>query len=116
MSEEVFTAEQVADYLQMSRSMVYKMVQTKEIPYAKLRTSLRFPKAMIDRWLRQRTVWPHQSLLEEFELLYERFHLKKFLRAKGIDYEGLSEDELVEQLRQAVEELKLGEKGRLEEE
>lgn len=105
------TAEQMAAYLQVSRSQVYKMVQQRQVPYTKLSSSLRFVRSEVERWLRERTVWPHRSLLEEFELLYERFHLKKFLRARGIEYEELSEEELVRQLKQAVQELKQGEAG-----
>lgn len=112
---EVMTAEEAAVYLQMSRSTIYKMVQNREIPYTKLGASLRFYKPILDQWLRKRTVHPHESLLEEFELLYERFHLKKFLRAKGIEYHDLGEDELVEQLQRAITELKASEAGRLAE-
>lgn len=105
------TAEQLSEYLQISRSSVYKLVQNRELPYTKLGASLRFPRTIIDKWLSEKTVWPHQSLLEEFELLYEKFHLKKFLRAKGIDYEALSDDELVEQLKRAIKDLRQLEKG-----
>lgn len=110
---EVMTAEEAATYLQMSRSSIYKMVQNREIPYAKLGASLRFYKPILDQWLRARTLHPHQSLLEEFELLYERFHLKKFLRAKGIEYHELDESELTELLQRAIAELKASEAGRL---
>ena len=107
------TAEQAGDYLQLSRAQIYKMVQRREIPYTRVRSSLRFLRSELERWLKSQTVWPHRGLLEEFELLYERFHLKKFLRAKGIEYEELGKEELVRQLVQAIEELQQAEGGEL---
>ena len=100
------TADDVAAYLSVSRSTVYKMVQAGEIPYTKIGSMLRFPKLILDRWLADHAVQPERTLLDEFELLYEKFHLKKFLRAKGIAYQELTDEQLVEQLRIAVADLR----------
>jgi excisionase family DNA binding protein len=105
-TREVMTADEVGVYLGVARSTVYKMVQAGEIPYAKIGSMLRFPKAMVDRWLADHTVQPERTLLDEFELLYEKFHLKKFLRAKGIAYQTLTDEQLVEHLRVAVRDLR----------
>ena len=107
MSREVMTAKELAKYLSISESTVYKRVDAGEIPYTKIGGRLlRFPKAIIDRWLAEHTTHPERSLLDEFEILYERFHLKKFLRAKGIIYAELSPQQVVEHLTVAIDELK----------
>ena len=100
------TAEDVGLYLSMSTSTVYKMVKAGELPFAKIGSMLRFPKILIDRWLADNTKHPERTLLDEFEILYEKFHLRKFLQAKGIDYRGLTDEQLTEQLRIAVRDLR----------
>jgi excisionase family DNA binding protein len=106
MSRDVMTAKEVARYLDLSEATVYRKVDTGEMPYVKIGRLLRFPRAIIDRWLAEHTVHPERSLLDEFEILYEKFHLKKFLRAKGIDYDALSDAQLLEQLVVAIKELR----------
>ena len=103
---EVMTADDVAAYLGVARSTVYKMVQAGEIPYTKIGSMLRFPKLVLDRWLADHTTQPERTLLDEFEILYEKFHLKKFLRAKGIAYQELSDEQLLEHLRIAIADLR----------
>lgn len=103
---EVMTADDVAAYIGVARSTIYKMVQAGEIPYTKIGSMLRFPKTVLDRWLADHAVQPERTLLDEFEILYEKFHLKKFLRAKGIAYQELTDKQLVEQLRIAVGDLR----------
>lgn len=100
------TAEDVAEYLVVSRSTVYKMVQAGEIPYTKIGSMLRFPKLIVDRWLADSATHPERTLLDEFEILYEKFHLKKFLQAKGIRYQELTDEQLLEHLRIAVKDLR----------
>lgn len=100
------TADEVAEYLGVSRSSIYKMVQAGEMPYTKLGSMLRFPKLLLDRWLADHAVQPERTLLDEFEILYEKFHLRKFLQAKGVNYRELTDEQLVEQLRIAVQDLR----------
>jgi len=106
MSNEVMNAKELAAYLGIADSTVYKKVEYREIPFTKVGNLLRFPKWIIDRWLAERAVRPEQSLFEEFERLHQRYHLKQFLRAKGLDPERMTDDQLVVELRQAIEELK----------
>lgn len=46
------TLEQIAEYLQMSTSSIYKMAQTGKIPSYKVGRQWRFKKEEIDKWLR----------------------------------------------------------------
>jgi len=45
------TLEQIAEYLQMSESSIYKMAQTSKIPAYKVGRQWRFKKEEIDRWI-----------------------------------------------------------------
>jgi excisionase family DNA binding protein len=45
------TLEQIAKYLQMSTSSIYKMAQTGKIPAYKVGRQWRFKKEDIDKWV-----------------------------------------------------------------
>jgi len=45
------TLEQIAKYLQMSTSSIYKMAQAGKIPAYKVGRQWRFKKEEIDRWI-----------------------------------------------------------------
>lgn len=45
------TVKQVAEYLQLSTMMVYKLAQNGEIPAAKIGSSWRFDRDEVDEWL-----------------------------------------------------------------
>ena len=49
--EQVMTVEELAVYLKLPKSTVYKLVQEGRIPGQKLGKQWRFGKAAIDRWL-----------------------------------------------------------------
>lgn len=106
MSKDVMDAGEVAEYLGVAKSTIYKWVEYRRIPYVKVGTLLRFPKWIIDRWLSEKTVRPEQSLLDEFTRLHQRYHLQQFLAAKGLDYEQMTEEQLTAELAAAIEELK----------
>ena len=106
MSKEVMNAKEVAEYLSLAESTIYKKVEYRDIPYVKVGSLLRFPKWVIDQWLTSRVVRPHESIFDEFIRLNQRYHLKHFLQAKGLGIEGLNEDQLVIELRHAIEDLK----------
>jgi excisionase family DNA binding protein len=46
------TLEQIAEYLQMSTSSIYKMAQAGKIPAYKVGRQWRFRKKEIDRWVK----------------------------------------------------------------
>lgn len=50
----LMTTGEVAKYLRLSRSSIYRMVKDKEIPVSKLGQQLRFRKDIIDNWLTQK--------------------------------------------------------------
>ena len=45
------TLSQLAEYLQLGKSTIYKMVQKGEIPGIKIASQWRFKKEDIDKWL-----------------------------------------------------------------
>jgi len=45
------TLEQIAEYLQMSTSSIYKMAQAGNIPAYKVGRQWRFKKEQIDKWI-----------------------------------------------------------------
>jgi excisionase family DNA binding protein len=50
------TLEQIAEYLQMSTSSIYKMAQAGKIPAYKIGRQWRFKKEEIDTWVEKRKV------------------------------------------------------------
>lgn len=53
MDSEFFTAEEVAEYLRLPLSTVYKLVQDKRLPGFKVGKHWRFRKETLNEWLRQ---------------------------------------------------------------
>jgi len=49
--EKWLTLEQIAEYLQMSTSSIYKMAQAGKIPAYKVGRQWRFKKEEIDKWI-----------------------------------------------------------------
>ena len=47
------TVEQIAEYLQMSMSSIYKKAQNGKIPAYKVGRQWRFKKAEIDQWVKK---------------------------------------------------------------
>ena len=50
-SDQVMTLEELAVYLKLPKSTLYKLVQEGRIPGKKLGKQWRFGKTVIDRWL-----------------------------------------------------------------
>ncbi|MDO8518843.1 MAG: helix-turn-helix domain-containing protein [Deltaproteobacteria bacterium] len=50
------TVDQVAEYLQLSTMMVYKLAQTGQLPASKIGRVWRFDRDAVDHWLQSRTV------------------------------------------------------------
>lgn len=50
------TINQIAEYLQMSVSSIYKMAQAGEIPASKVGRQWRFKKSLIDKWIEDKSV------------------------------------------------------------
>jgi len=106
MPEEIMDVREVAKYLGISKATVYKWVETRQIPFTKVGTLLRFPKWLIDRHLAKNATHPPQSLYEEFERLYSRFFLEKFLKGQGLDPQIMTDDLILEEIRRLLPELR----------
>jgi len=105
MSKEIMNAQELAEYLGIAASTVYKKVEYRQIPFTKIGSLLRFPKWIIDRWLSEKAVRPERSLFDEFTKLHQRYHLEQFLKAKGLDADRMTEVQLVAELTKAIQEL-----------
>jgi len=109
ITKEVMGVDELADYLGISDSTVYKWVQAREIPFTKLGVGLRFLKRHIDEWLARNTLFPDDRLYQEFALLQNRYHFRLWLEGRGIDWRPLTDDELADHARQALEDLRKNE-------
>jgi excisionase family DNA binding protein len=49
--DEVLTIDELAIYLKVSKSTLYKLAQEGKVPGQKIGKHWRFKRAMIDRWL-----------------------------------------------------------------
>ena len=106
MPEEIMDVTAVAKYLGISKATVYKWVETRQIPFTKVGTLLRFPKWMIDRHLAKNATHPSDFLYEEFERLYSRFFLEKFLKSQGLDPRYMTDDQILDELRLALPQIR----------
>ena len=52
MHKEVLTIDELAEYLQLSKSTVYKTAQAGKLPGQKIGRRWRFHKDAIDKWLK----------------------------------------------------------------
>ena len=53
MDDRLFSIEELSGYLNIPKSTIYKLSQSKEIPSVKIGKQLRFRKSSIDAWLSQ---------------------------------------------------------------
>jgi len=82
--QEVMTAKQLADYLQVNELTVYRKVKEGQIPAIKLGRVLRFKRNVIDKWLEIKSGWDY-----EFEGLLKE--TQAFGREKGITEKDIEE-------------------------
>ncbi len=92
--QEIMTAKQIADYLQINKMTLYKKIRLGEIPVIRMGRALRFKKDIIDKWLEVESGWD-----EEFENLLK--NSQRFGKAAGITEQ---------KIQQAIEEVRQGEK------
>lgn len=50
---EVMTIDQVSEYLQLHKQVVYRHVKDKNIPASRIGSTLRFKKSVINAWLEE---------------------------------------------------------------
>ena len=105
MTREIMNIEEVAEYLDLAESTIYKKVEQREIPFAKIGHLLRFPKTAIDQWLAENTIPATSSLFEEFSRMFSRFHFQKWLESKGVNPAKLTDQELLDLVKKAIADL-----------
>jgi excisionase family DNA binding protein len=65
MDSEFLTAEEVAEYLRLPLSTVYKLVQDKRLPGFKVGKHWRFRKETFEEWIREQENATTASSLDE---------------------------------------------------
>ncbi|MDO8749014.1 MAG: excisionase family DNA-binding protein [Candidatus Omnitrophota bacterium] len=88
--QEIMTARQMADYLQINEMTLYKKVHLGEIPVIRMGRALRFKKDIIDKWLEVESGWD-----QEFENLLKRS--QRFGKVTGITEQKIQQT--VEEVR-----------------
>lgn len=53
MPEQLLTLEQVADYLNVDKFTVYRLLAAKELPAFKVGNQWRFKRKLLENWLKQ---------------------------------------------------------------
>ena len=56
-NEVIFTIEELASYLKVSKSSLYKLAQEGKVPAQKVGRHWRFHKATVDSWLAKTGKW-----------------------------------------------------------
>ncbi|HDR7911768.1 DNA-binding protein [Bacillus cereus] len=51
MNRQTLNVQEIANYIGVSRDLIYKMVRTNEIPFIRIGKRLLFRKESIDKWL-----------------------------------------------------------------
>lgn len=62
---DIMTVEQVADYLQLHKQVIYRHVKKGTIPASRIGSTLRFKKSVIDSWLTDSALEGLRSTREE---------------------------------------------------
>jgi len=102
---EVMDVAGVAEYLGFSPSTIYEKVQTKDIPHVRIGNSLRFPKAVIDRWLEENTIQPMPNFYTRFVKMASAFFFQKWLESRGVDPAKLDDEQLADLVAHASRDL-----------
>ena len=111
---EVMDVAGVAEYLGFSPSTIYEKVQTKDIPHVRIGNSLRFPKAVIDRWLGESTIQPMPNFYTRVVRMASAFHFQKWLESRGVDPVKLDDEQLTDLVSRASRDLQALNQGELD--
>ncbi len=101
----------VAEYLGFSPSTIYEKVQAKDIPHVRIGNSLRFPKAVIDRWLEESAIQPLPNFYTQFVKMASAFFFQKWLESRGVDPAKLDDEQLADMVTNASRDLQALNKG-----
>ncbi len=82
--DPLMTVCELAGYLTLSKSMVYKLVDEGKLPHIRIGKSLRFRRAEIEEWLDSQRVEPKplESPNAEFERDVDKILSSTIIRAK----------------------------------
>lgn len=108
---DVMDVAGVAEYLGFSPSTIYEKVQTKDIPHVRIGNSLRFPKAVIDRWLEESTIRAMPNLYTKFLKMASSFFFQKWLETHGVDPALIDDEQLADVVALASRDLQALNKG-----
>jgi excisionase family DNA binding protein len=61
MPEQLLTLEQVADYLNVDKFTVYRLIAGKDLPAIKVGNQWRFKKHLIENWLKKNSNFQGKS-------------------------------------------------------
>jgi excisionase family DNA binding protein len=100
------TVEQLAAYLNLAQTTLYKKVQAHEIPFTKVGNLLRFTKVCIDQWLARNTFTPSEDLFHQFARLQSRYFFRTWLEGRGVNWKTLTDSELTDLAAKALEDLR----------
>ena len=79
MSEKILTTQEAAAYLGLAIDTIYKKARVGELPAARIGRSWRFPKDLIDQWIRERAkersgAWKYEKKGED-DVAFGAYHL-----------------------------------------
>lgn len=106
VTPDVMTIEQLATYLDLAVTTLYKKAQAHEIPFTKMGNLLRFTRVSIDQWLARNTFTPDEDLYHQFARLQNRYHFQKWLEGRGVNWRELTDAQLAALAAKALAELK----------
>lgn len=75
--ERWWTVQQVAHYLQVKPSTVYRLVNSGEIPFLRLGRLLRFKKSLLDNWIKNQIMEKEKENEEKRRMVLEIFNSNK---------------------------------------
>ncbi|MDO8756618.1 MAG: helix-turn-helix domain-containing protein [Elusimicrobiota bacterium] len=64
---DVMDIKTLALYLSMGRSKIYGLIRLKRIPASRIGRQYRFSKDLVDAWLKERLIMPHETQIALFD-------------------------------------------------
>ncbi|MEK7382615.1 MAG: helix-turn-helix domain-containing protein [Elusimicrobiota bacterium] len=64
---DVMDIKVLALYLGLGRSKIYGLIRQKNIPASRIGRQYRFSKELVDSWLKERLIMPHESQIALFD-------------------------------------------------
>lgn len=83
-SDAILTVEELAAYLKVNAQTVYRRFRAGELPGVRVGRSIRFPKAVVDAWLRARAMgWTGERRTDLFSRM-EAFAVREGIREADV--------------------------------